>query len=372
MVYDTRVLKTLRSLSKKYAVLALGWDRNRLYNKDKLCNELIWKGNSATRPVIKILHVNAPFNQDSLASYLPLIVYFPVFWVWTFLNLAKARPKIVHACDLDTLPPCYLYKIFFRKKVVFDVYDRYAMTLIPARFKTLHSIVNLVEEFFSKRSDVLINISEEVLRTFKNKPKKSILIMNSPEDVVVNKSRSKQDDVLSIVYTGAVWKDTRGLENIIQATKGISNIEFLLAGWYREQDKKFLDEISQIPYVKFKGLLQPKESLELEASSDVLIALYDPNLPLYHVTLPNKLFEAMMCGIPLITNVASRMVNEVGFGIIVQYDDITGIREAILTLKESPSLRQKLGLSGRKAYLEKYSWSKMEQELFKTYATLLE
>src|SRR4030095_5809572 len=128
--------------------------------------------------------------------------------------------------------------------------------------------------------------------------------------------------------------------------------------------------ISQVPYVKYGGLLQPKDSLELEATSDVLIALYDPSLPLYHVTLPNKLFEAMMCGIPLITNVASRIVNEVGFGIIVQYDDIKAIREAILTLKNTPSLRQKLGLNGRKAYLEKYSWSKMEQELFKAYATL--
>jgi glycosyltransferase involved in cell wall biosynthesis len=110
--------------------------------------------------------------------------------------------------------------------------------------------------------------------------------------------------------------------------------------------------------------------LALEASSDVMIALYDPKL-WNNITLPNKLFEAMMCGVPLITNISSEVVKEVGSGIIVQYDNAQQIKEAIVALRDNLSLRQNMGLNGRKAFIEKYNWSKMEDELFKLYEALL-
>jgi hypothetical protein len=36
---------------------------------------------------------------------------------------------VVHACDLDVILPCYVYKKLFRKKLVFDILDRYARCL---------------------------------------------------------------------------------------------------------------------------------------------------------------------------------------------------------------------------------------------------
>ena len=372
MIYDTRVIKILSSLHKRYDLLVLGWDRKGIYKFDYLKKEINWKSDDKSKTYIKVLSVRAPFNRESLISYTPMIFYFPIFWMWVLLNLFKSRPKIVYACDLDTILPCYLYKVLFGKKLIFDVFDRYAMTLIPAKFKTLHAVINLIEEFFSPRADVLINISKEVLDTFRKKPKHSAIIMNCPKDYTIKKEESKDDHPLRIVYTGAIWRKTRGLENIIAAIRDLTGVEFVMAGWYREKDKEFLDQILQISNVKFRGLLEPNDALALEASSDVMIALYEPELLLYSVTLPNKLFEAMMCGVPLITNVASEVVNEVGSGIIVKYNDVDQIKQAIVTLRDNATLRQKLGLNGRKAFLEKYSWSKMEEELFKICDSLLQ
>lgn len=378
LLFDGRVLKTLRSLSKRNDVLALGWDRKGIYDADKMQKELKWNRNYVSNVAVKILNVRAPFNQESIISYLPMVIYFPIFWTWLFLTLSKERPNIVHACDLDTVLPCFLYKILFKRKLIWDVYDRYAMTLydrdaltlIPAKFRLLQSILNLSEEFFSKRVDVLINISEDVLTTFRNKPKNCITIRNCPDDVNGDKIQSKDNDIFTIVYTGAIWRKTRGLEYIIAAMKEVTDVQLVLAGWYRDKDKPFLDEIVQMPNVKYRGVLPPKEALVLEASSDAMIALYEPKLLLYSIALPNKLFDAMMCGVPLITNLSSGLVNELGFAIIVKYDDVPAIRQAILTLRDNTELRKKLGSNGRKAYLEKYSWSKMEEELFRVYETL--
>jgi glycosyltransferase involved in cell wall biosynthesis len=370
IIYDIRVIKILKSLSKRYNLLVLGWDRKGIYNYDYLKRQMNWESDVAGAE-IKIMRIRAPFNSESLASYIPMIVYFPLFWIWVFLNLIKFKPKVLHACDLDTAVPCYFYKLLFKKKLVFDVFDRYAMTLIPAKFKTLYAAVNLFEEYFSKRANVLITISKMVLSTFRKKPEKCLIIMNCPEDHYVRKEKLDEHKPLRIVYTGAIWKKSRGLENITSAIEDLPNVELIIAGWYRESDKEFLNDILKMPNVKFMGLLQPNDALALEASSDVIIALYQPEFIWYNITLPNKLFEAMMCGVPIITNVAREVVGEADYGIIVEFDDVKNIKEAILALRDNTALRHRLGANGRKAFLEKYSWLKMEEELFNLYESLL-
>jgi glycosyltransferase involved in cell wall biosynthesis len=85
----------------------------------------------------------------------------------------------------------------------------------------------------------------------------------------------------------------------------------------------------------------------------------------------NKLFEAMMFGVPIITNVAKGVVSETDCGVIVDYEDTEHIKEAIIMLRDNPDLRKRLGTNGRKAFLEKYNWNIMEERLYTVYDNLL-
>src|SRR5205085_912295 len=105
-------------------------------------------------------------------------------------------------------------------------------------------------------------------------------------------------------------------------------------------------------------------------SSDVILGLYDAN-PNSSITLPNKLFEAMMCGKPIITNLASEVVSKFNCGIVVDYNDINKIKTAVISLKENVNLRRNLGKNGRKAFVQEYNWTSMEKELYKIYDSLL-
>lgn len=360
IVYDPRVFKIVKSLKKRYSVIAFGWNRENVHSNivDNYITDL------------KLCNLRAPLGKSVMHSPKMLISYV-YFSVWLFIELIKAHPDIVHSCDLDTAIPCYLYKLFFKKKIVFDIFDRYAMAFVPSKDKLYYSVVNFLEEFISKRVDVLINVSDKALNSFRKKPKHCVVIMNCPEDYGIPKDKSKDDSVLTIVYTGGILRTLHGLVNIVAAIKGVANVELVLAGWYLNSDKEFLDEILSVPNVQYRGLLQPKDALALEASADVMIALYDPRLIWYTLMLPNKVFEAMMCGIPLVTNIAGDIVNEVGSGIIVEYDNIEEIKRAVTTLRDNFALRHRLGVNGRKAYLEEYNWLMMEEELFKVYSTLL-
>jgi glycosyltransferase involved in cell wall biosynthesis len=101
-----------------------------------------------------------------------------------------------------------------------------------------------------------------------------------------------------------------------------------------------------------------------------MIAVYSLDNPANRITMHNKTYEAMMCGIPIITNLSPEFVRKIGFGIIVDYDDIDGIRAAIVTLRDSLQLRINLGDKGRRAFLEKYNWKEMENVLYRIFDNL--
>jgi glycosyltransferase involved in cell wall biosynthesis len=63
------------------------------------------------------------------------------------------------------------------------------------------------------------------------------------------------------------------------------------------------------------------------------------------------------------TNVSREIAeDEVGCGIMVDYNDVKQIKAAVTIHKDHPLLCRKLGNNGRKAYLQKYNWGLMEKD----------
>lgn len=353
VIYDYPVERLVRSLSKKYSVLVLGW------NRDGVSKKLI----EDYMVDLKLCNLRAPIGKPGL------VLYYPLFWIWVVIKLMANRPRVAHSIDLDTVIPCYIYKSILGKKMVFNVFDRYAMVNIPRKFSFLYSIVNLLEELFAKKSNVLITIGEKLLDTFQRRPKDCSIIMNLPEEHVVEKVPNESENPLfRVVTTGPIVR-TRGFKNIVAAIENLNDVEFVFAG--RVLDMELIGQVLKQFNVKYEGLLQTSDALALEAHSDAMIVLYDLRVPINNYALPCKLFEAMMFGRPLITNLAPELVSKIGCGILVDYDNIDQIIFAITSLRDDAELRHKLGNNGRKAFLQKYNWARMEQELYKIHDSLL-
>jgi glycosyltransferase involved in cell wall biosynthesis len=354
-------MQIIRSLSKKYSIIALGWNRG---------SNPVRAGDVDSH--VQLFNLKAPYGYER-CRIIKLAAYFPIFWMWTFVKLCVYRPKCVHACDLATILPCFIYKLLFRKKLIFDILDRYAMTYIPKNrnvyLRTLSSMVNSVEEIFAKQSDVLITVSDKMLLSFRKKPKNSTTIMNCPEDFFGLSKSERKSSVFRILFTGAIRKG-RGLETICEILPDMKDVELLITG--KIKDKNLQLRISGIDNIKYQGFLDRKGLLDLESNSHVMIALYDLNLQSqYEYGMANKVLEAMMCGIPVITNISPDLINDTKCGIMVQYDNIDQIKRAIVTLRDDQELRKFYGDNGRKAYLEKYNWTKMEEKLYNIYQLLL-
>ncbi|HJR48879.1 MAG TPA: glycosyltransferase [Nitrososphaeraceae archaeon] len=364
---DARVGRIIRSLSRKYSAVFLAWNREGI--DVTLIHNMMQKSFPAdSRLGFSIFNMRAPYGKYRLRSYISMILYLPLFWLWVFFKLVKYRPEVVHAFDADTVLPCFIYKKIFGKKFVFEIVDRYGITYIPKKYHRLHDAVNSFEEAFSKRSDVLITLSYDVMKSFKNKPTINSVILNCPEDFS-SKRETRKDGVFILGYGGGINRG-RGLEHTTSAVKTLKNVKLYMYGPII--DNTLFEDIKTVANVEYKGFLRIHDDYHMAiVNTDAIIAVYTKETPSHEITMHNKTLEAMMGGIPIITNLSPELVTEIGFGILVEYGNISQIASAITTLRDNPELRNKLGSNGRKAYLQKYNWSAMEKKLYHVYEELL-
>jgi len=341
------------SLRKKYSVLALGWNRG--------------EGVPKNANMLQVFNLIAPYGCT--LRYLALL---PIFWTWIFVKLCIHRPKGIHACNLDTVLPCYVYKMMFGNKLIFDIHDRYAMAFINTNkgffYDKLYLLVNFLEESIANKSDLLICVNDKIFTTFKKIPRNCVTIMNCPEENFIKQSKLLSNN-FKLLFTGHV-RVGRGLDKLLKILADLKDTELLVTG--RVEDKKLLKKAYEISNCKYLGFLDRDQLLNLELSSDAIIALYDLNLQTQNEYLmANKILEAMMCGLPVITNIAHEIIHETEGGLLVEYENVNQIKEAIIALRDNIELRTTLGNNGRRAFLEKYNWKVMENRLLKSYQALI-
>lgn len=358
---DLRAAQTIGSLRKKYSIVALRWSvegRQEVPNNEE--------GNS------EAFNLRAPEYGVRVYTSIGFLLRLPLFWMWVFIKLCIHRPKIIHACNLDAVLPCFIYKILFRKKLIFDISDRFAPPYVPNNrsflFKKYCSFVSSIEETFAKNSDALLAVWDKIFLTFDKTPKKCITIMNCCIDRMTD--RSSNDHSGFRLLSSSNIRPARGLETVIEILRDFKDTELIITG--RMKNRALFERINEIPSIRYIGLVEQDKFIDLVISCDVMIALYDLYLhPIYNYGMASKILEAMMCGLPIITNIAHDFVRDIGCGIVVEYGNVEQIKQAIITLRDNPTLRKRMGNNGRKAFLEKYNWTNMEERLYKIYEELL-
>jgi len=355
---DSAVFKLAKSLSQHgYNVRLLVWDRQ---------NTLKTKNGEGYD--IQKFTLRAPY--DTLTA----LFYLPIWWVYEFLFLLKNGADIIHACDLDTLYPAIFVKLIKKRKLCYTIYDFYANNLLNGKFLKIRAIIRRIIADIEKLgigfTDALFLVDESRYEEVAgSKIKKLEYVYNSPPDYFSSQKKiKKKNNSLTIFYAGVIHK-SRGLQFMVDAIKDMKNIKLIIAG---HGAKRFVENITGTKNKKIECLewIPYDTVIRKILDADILFAFYDPSIPNNKYASPNKLFEAMMAGKPIIMNyniAASRIVEEEKCGLLVEYGNIDEIKKAILKLRKDSILYKKLGKNGRKAYEEKYSWEIMEKRLLDTY-----
>lgn len=175
--------------------------------------------------------------------------------------------------------------------------------------------------------------------------------------------------MIKIVYIGILSAKVRGIEDLCDAVVSINNeypgaisVDFYGFG---PLEKKLTDFSCTYSCIKFLGKLESGRQQEIYSEYDMMAAFYyTHNCRVHKYAAPNKFFDHLSYGIPILTNHGHSFANEIcklGSGLVTE-ENMHSIKSALLENFEALSINKE----ELKSVLQNY-----QKESYKAYCTVL-
>lgn len=354
---DPRAFKQMNTLIKNgYKVFGIGWDRTNGAKEVHLNSEI----------KILTLGIKSGFGEG-MKNLLKLCI----FQVYLASMLIKERKNIdiVHAVNLDSCLTAFLFSKLFNKKIVYDIYDYYVDSFpVPNKFK---KIVKWIDTKLINNVDcIILPIESRINQISPANPKKVVYVYNTPKDISTSLSEyNKKDEKLIISYVG-ILQEHRFISELIDIIDGDPDIVLNIAGFGQEN---IINKIKESNNCFFYGKVDHETGLKLSFTSDLMLCVYNPDIPNHKYSAPNKFYEAMMLSKPLLTCEGmgiDKIVEDYKTGIIISYTDHDNLLEKLHVLNNSKKELRNMGVRARSLYDKKFNWKISEKSLLKVYSEL--
>ncbi|MDQ2715862.1 MAG: glycosyltransferase [Chloroflexota bacterium] len=309
----------------------------------------------------------------------------------TFL-LLRTPADIYHAHDLNALLPCYIAASVRRKPLVFDSHEMPFHELSPEKLTNRYArqvFTGLTYVFAAivRRCAGVITVSPPIIDEMHARyhiAEVSLVRNILPYQVVPRSDRLRQHLGLSsntriVLYSGNLQAD-RTLDNLVRAARFVEPDAVIVlmgrnVGSMQAELEALVAREGLTERVKILPPVPYEELLAWIASADIGAIVYAPagslNAP---PQLPNKFFEYVMCGLPVIASRLPAIVE-----MIETYDVgriVPSVEPAALGAEINAMLTDRAGLEGmRRHALEAarrdLNWEKESQVLLRLYETLL-
>jgi len=345
---------------KHFTVAYLGWDREKKYSP---------KENNGHYLICRFQHASGA-GWSKYAGFVR-------FWLWIFRFARRWCPDVIHACDINVILPALLYKFIAGKKMVFQLYDFSADEQL-AGHPLFKSVFGWIEKHLISLADGVILVSEaQRSRQLSGiRLKKELVVHNTPADLLCEtRGRAgprRRRGRLCICYGGNV-RDSRGLDTLCRVAID-RPFDVIVAGGgpYLNTLKERYDRHKNITFL---GEISHRDILLSASQSDVIYACYKPIRNNVNMVIgsPNKYFESLMLGKPLITNEESGIavsVRDSDTGFTVPYDDVHALETLLFSLNNKKREIESRGKRARRIYEERYHWSFYQKKILRFYHSL--
>ncbi len=349
---DVRIAKTCTTLAKLgHEVHFIGW--NRRPDVEKVTDI----PGTVTHIVDHLVpHLGSTFSGQA------------AFTRHAIRTLWKLKPEAVHAVNEDNILRIGWLKGMAFRTLVCDVFDsqidRQSQRAWPVR-----AVVTGLVQGTRWWCDRLIATDDVRFETFGWARAKTTVIGNYPADPGPALASAFPVGPPKVFVSGTLARD-RGTEQLLRAVEQVPGCRIMAAGWAADDytAKEFLGH----PSVEFLGHLTPLRSLEVASECDALLALYAPHCRNHILASPNKIYDALSVGRPVIINseaLVSQWVTQQAVGFACPYSDAGALAGFLQTLL---ARRQQLAAyvsRARALFLSGYSWEAMEGRLAALYGS---
>ena len=265
------------------------------------------------------------------------------YYVRAIAAVRALRPDLVHCNDYNTMWIGVAARLMHGSAVVYDSHELWAdrnLRSEPRRWLVA------CEGLFVRVADRVVTTSpayaEELARRYRIPA--PVVVRNIPERAAESEpsgaSRTPDGDGRTAIYVGGL-QPGRGIEQSIRAIAIAPGVRLRLLGpaapEYRAGLEELVRSLSLEDRVELAEPVPPRELLDAVSGAGVGLALIEPVCLSYRLTLPNKLFEYALAGLPILGSdlpMIARFVDEHGLGATVDPGDPAAIAAGLGDLLE--------------------------------------
>ena len=270
-----------------------------------------------------------------------------MFFVYRKLIKSRKEISVIHACDLDAAFPSAVYKFFHYReiKIIFDIFDWFTATLYNQN-KFILLMFSIMERFSINNSDEVIICEPERIDQIPYKlNKKELILPNIPSFTEVdflcyNEAYKFENEKIVFSYVGgfAAGRNLDELFDIVE--KGLINL--LIAGYGEHKLETRCQELAFFPNVKYFGKVDYKVGLNIMYNSDLIYAMYSKSNPNHIYAAPNKYYESMLLGKPILSTKGiflEKKIVDNNIGYVID-ESIEQLQEIVGSLQKKEMLKK--------------------------------
>jgi glycosyltransferase involved in cell wall biosynthesis len=294
---------------------------------------------------------------------------------------ASFQPDILMIHDLELLSTGTRIKRRLDIPLVYDVHEahRELWDLLSSRRFPVKQIINWglyrFERSLLKHVDHVLTVSPPLKTRYERWSRPTTLIPNFPRLGPKPDTKSREP---VIMYAGQISIE-RGLAQLIQAFTGVledkpdARLEIIgperIPGLHSRL-MAVVEDMGLDRSVSIGGAISREAVLQRLTEVQVGVIPFIDH-PVFHVALPIKLFEYMLCGCAVVASdlMMTRQYAD-GAVVLVPPGDVDALRQGLTSLLLDDTRREDLARRGREAVETKYNWQHVESTLISTLESL--
>jgi glycosyltransferase involved in cell wall biosynthesis len=291
----------------------------------------------------------------------------------------RARPDAVHAHDVAMLVPGYIAAKLSRARLVYDSHE--LATGVPYRSRPWALLVAAIERLIVPRCEAVLTVSDgisERLRERYSLASSPTVVRNlcdlPPPGAVAAPDLRRElgiGDAPLVLHQGAVAAD-RGCETLARAIAEVDGAHLLFLGAegpYADRLQALAVGLGLDGRVHFRPPVPLDSLLSCTVQADVGVSLLEGTCENHRLALPNKVFEYMAAGVPVLVSALpelERFLSEYPIGCAVDPSDPSAVSRALNEVM-SVNGRAESGTGLRRATAP--SWDREAVRLLSVYGT---
>ena len=295
-----------------------------------------------------------------------------------FKMSTELNGDIYHLHDPELIPIGLKLKRM-GKKVIFDSHEDVPLQMLskpylnPFLLRVIANVLSVYERYACSKLDGIITATPFIRDKFLKINPNTIDVNNFPLIGELDSAVPWDNKQAEVCYVGGIAV-IRGIKEVVRALGLLqSTVRLNLVGSFSEPATEA--EVKAYPSwnkVNELGFLDRSGVRDALGRSAAGLVTFHP-LPNHVDAQPNKMFEYMSTGIPVVASnfpLWREIIEGNDCGLCVDSLDPKTIAGAIDYLVRNPDVARRMGENGRKAVLKKYNWGVEETKLLKFYKDL--